>query len=134
MARTPEEKAVVDSIIDEGIDAQDLIDAAVKRAPDITKRMMIVAKNVTTMRAKGKLTADRAKALLREAYVLLMKTAHAEQLPSIVKHADAHAEKQIAAVKKFGKPLKQVQAIRDLDAKERANERAGVGKKVDASE
>ena len=119
-------KRVIDSVVDEQIDAATLAAEAYKAGAEVGPRLVEAARRVLTARKAGKVTATRAKQLLREAYVLLVLDKYVDLTTDVVDLTDKAVADQRAAAKAYGKPLHTIPVIRNADIKNRDNERRGI--------
>lgn len=119
-------KRVVDAVVDEQLDAATLAAEAYKAGAEVGPRLVEAARRVLAARKAGKLTAPKAKQLLREAYVLLTLDKYADLTKDIVALTDRALGEQRAAAKEYGKPLSTIPVIRNADIKARDNERRGI--------
>lgn len=126
MAHKPEHKALVDSLIDEQIDAKRLVAQAEKGSPNITRKMMSVARQLVELGKKGKIQPKQARALWWESWKLLTLADHVQNLGDIQQSVDSHLDAQLKQAQSLNRPLREVGAIRNADIKARENEKAGV--------
>lgn len=122
MPRPADHKAVVDTFIDEELDTQKLTERTGSAAVQMADRMMSIVKKAL---AAG-VQPDELKRLLREAWIALFFNTYVAFAEDVMSLTDANVVNQIAAIKKFGKPLDQLSAIIDEDVKARAAEKAGL--------
>lgn len=119
-------KKVLDAIVDEQLDAAALAEEAYKAGEDVGPRLVEAARRVLTARRQGKVTAQRAKELLRQTFVVLVLDKYTDLAGKVQDLEDKAMAEQAAAVKEYGKPLSTLPVIRNADIKARDNERRGI--------
>lgn len=129
MPHAPDHKAVVDSIIDHDLDVRRLVDQVVKGGADTAaKQLIAVARKVFDLRLSGKLGAEAAKKLLRDArkaVLLAQFSKHAGEIQQVV---DRNMDAQISAVRKLGRPLRELAPVRKADVLARELEKQAPAK------
>lgn len=125
--RTPDQKGVVDAIIDEQIDVKALAQEAYDAGVTESSRVMAMARKVHAMvTGPQRLDPQRAKDLLREGLVAITLIEYAKLAGKVQALSDQHTASQKAEFKKYGKPLATVGMVRNVEIKARENEKAGV--------
>lgn len=125
MARETEQKAVVDAIIDEQLDAKALAEEAYKNGVEASDRIIAMARVIVRAVVRGQLTPAKARARLREALAHLLLLEYAQLVNRMATQTDEHLREQAREIRKYGKALSTIAMIRNVEMKARANERAG---------
>lgn len=116
MPQKPEHKEVVDTIIDHDLDVRRLIDQVVKEGADTAaKQLIAAARKIFALRLSGKLGAEAAKKLLRDARKAVLLAQFSKHAGEIQQTVDKNMTAQIAAVRKLGKPLRELAPVRKAD-------------------
>lgn len=131
MARTPEHKDVVDTIIDHDLDVKRLVEQVTAEADTAAKQLTAAAKRIFDLRLKGKLGAEAAKKLLRDARKAILLAHFANHVGELKKTVDANMDRQIAAVKKLGRPVRELAPVRKADLLAREIEKQAPKKEGD---
>lgn len=128
MPHNPEHKALVDSIIDQEIDTANFVKEVVERYPKSgTAALMKAAmRRIVAMRLSNKITVERAKELMREAFRGFALFEYVNKVERIRDLVDKHVEEQHKQIAAHGKSLRSVGAIRNADIKNRELERQGL--------
>lgn len=123
MPHKPEHKGVINALIDHELDVQQLVEQVSKEAPSAAKQLTAVTKRVFALRAQGKVNAQRAKQLLRDARKAILLAHFAGHVHELKKSTDAAVDRQLAEIRKLGRPVRELAPIQDADKLARAGER-----------
>jgi len=123
---TPEQKGVVDAIIDEQIDAKALAAEAHEAGIALSDRLVSMARKVHARVMAGVIIAAQGKALMREGYISLVLLEYARLAIEVQDKTDEHLKAQAEEIAKYGKPLNTIPAIRNPDIQAREAEKAGL--------
>lgn len=117
-------KRVTDSIVDEQLDIVELAQKAYEKGQSAGARVEMLARDIMRLRASGKLTAERAKELLREGMLVLVLATYADLVGDMQALTDDAMSKQNAALRALGQPVTSVPFVRDAEIAARTQERA----------
>lgn len=117
-------KRVTDSIVDEQLDIAELAGSAYDKGKTAGARVEMLARDIMRLRASGKLTAERAKELLREGMLVLVLASYADLVGEMQSMTDAAMAKQNEALAALDGPITSVPFVRDADIASRTQERA----------
>lgn len=129
--RNPEHKGLIDSIIDQEIEAAELVNKISGRAAGLVPRLSAVARALVKLRINGKITEEQARAKWGQEYTDQLLADYAEIAPQAVALVDKHLPNQVKEIEKLDRPLGEVGAIRNIDIKARAVEKAKPPPKAD---
>lgn len=118
MARKADEKAVVNAIVDEEIDLQALVEKIKGEGEVATDQIMAATKRL--IGAPGILP----KHLLRELWNAVFIARYVRIVHQLQRHTEQHLKEQIAAIRKFGRPITEIEAVVNEDVKQRIAEKA----------
>lgn len=112
------------SIIDQELDAADLIEKQVARLDVTAGRLRKLARKVYRMRLAGEIGKRDARVLFVRGYVAALIAEYAHDIKRIKALVDGYLETQVEAVRRLDVPLSKLKPITDIEIKERATERA----------
>lgn len=127
MARPPEHSGVIAALIDEELDTQKLLATVAAGGETATERLMLMVKRTIEAAASGGINKVAALRTIRMGFVGIVLLEYLNAVHEIATMTDSNVARQMGEIKKFGKPLKEIAAIRDEDVKARVTELAGVG-------
>lgn len=116
--RKSEQKEVVNAIVDAELELRELVERIKGEGEAATVQVMAMVRRL--LRLPGVLPKQMLRQVWRLAF-LARYTRIAEQLR---KQADRNLEREVKAIRKFGRPLTEIEAIVDEDVKERISEKA----------
>lgn len=120
MSRKSDEKAVVDALVDEELDLRDLVERVKEVGSDAGDQIMAAVDKLIGKEVHGSIS----KQLLRQAFELIFVAHFIRLVHRAQKIADSNLAQQVAAIRKFGRPITEIAAVSDEDVKQRIMEKA----------
>lgn len=125
--RTPSEKKLIDAIIDGELAAKELIEEAKRDGAKYGALLTQISRAITKARVQGTISAERARAMFKEAYVSLTLAGFSEVAQQVADHSGEVAMAIRVAASELGPDLVKASPIREADVIARALEKAGAG-------
>lgn len=113
---------MVNTLVDEELDLRILVDKINEKGSSVGDHVMAMVNRLLGASHHGSLS----KQLLRQAWTAVFMESFQSFLGQAVKQTDQNLRQQVAAIKKFGKPITEIEAVVDEDVKQRISEKAGV--------
>ena len=123
MARPPAHKPLVDALVDGEATTREVATRAVELGKTHEDRLANAFRAILKGRADGRVTAERAKTLWREVWLVLSLGVFATVAKDIVE-AEKDYVRALEEARKLGPEKLKVSPIREADHMERAQEKA----------
>jgi hypothetical protein len=120
MSKASTGEAVLDAIIDQELEAAELIEATINRLDVTKKRLRSLARRIYKLRTEGKMGKREARNAFVEGFVFLALAEYAHDVPKLKAMTDKHLVRQYEAIRGMGdRRLGTLRQVRDIDIKAR---------------
>lgn len=124
--RPPNHKAVIDAILEEELFAKKVTEKATATAEHGKKAIVAGIKKAIDARHSGKMNVQAAKNAVMMLFVGNVLMDYITSVHEIFDKMGPIVEKQLQEIRSFGKPLKELAMISDIDIAAREAEKAGL--------
>lgn len=119
------EQAFVNAILDAEIEADTIAERATELGDTLAERLTIVARNLVRLRTLNQITADKAKQVYIQVFTSLTLLGFTKVAQDVKDHGEESVQKIVEAARALGKDVQKVSAIRNIEKKQRLDERNG---------